>query len=78
MGMKDKIINIKPKGITQKQYAILVLELNILKKAWKPYGVDIELTGPSVKKIIEWGTKPYAEQNRRSGKQMEQDERPEV
>jgi hypothetical protein len=32
-----------------------------------------------LKKIIEWGTKPYApESNRRRSKELEQDERPEV
>ena len=76
--MKDKIIKLKPKGISQKQYAMLLLELNIMRKAWKPYGVDIQITAPNARKIIEWGTKPYAEANRRSGKQLEQDERPEV
>ena len=59
--MKDKVVTIKAKGISQKQYAVLLLELNILKKAWKPYGVNIELSGPGVKKIIEWGNKPYVD-----------------
>ena len=41
--MKDKIITIKPKGITQKQWVNFLLELNLMKKAWKPYGVDVEI-----------------------------------
>ena len=76
--MKEKIITIKPKGISQKQWAILLLELNILRKAWKPYGVNIEMTAPGAKKIIEWGTKPYSEANRRSSKSLEQNKRSEV
>ena len=77
--MKDKIITIKPKSISQKQWAMLLLELNIMKKAWKPYGVDMTMSAPGLKKIIEWGTKPYApESNRRRSKELEQDERPEV
>ena len=76
--MKEKIITIKPKGISQKQWAILLLELNILRKAWRPYGVNIEMTAPGVKKIIEWGTKPYAEANRRNSKSVEQNKRSEV
>tara|TARA_R100000908_G_scaffold31495_1_gene14211 strand:+ start:47 stop:277 length:231 start_codon:yes stop_codon:yes gene_type:complete len=76
--MKEKIITIKPKGISQKQWAILLLELNILRKAWKPYGVNIEMTAPGAKKIIEWGTKPYAEANRRSSKSLEQNKGSEV
>ena len=57
--MKEKIITIKPKGISQKQWAILLVELNILRKAWKPYGVDIQLSAPGLKRIIDWGTKKY-------------------
>ena len=57
--MKDKIITIKPKGISQKQWAMLLLELNIMKKAWKPYGVDIQLSAPGLKRIVDWGTKKY-------------------
>ena len=57
--MKDKIITIKPKGISQKQWSILLLELNMIKKAWKPYGVDIQLSAPGLKRIVDWGTKKY-------------------
>ena len=77
--MKEKIINIKVNNITQKQWSYLLLELNIMKKAGKPYGVDMTMSAPGLKKIIEWGTKPYApESNRRRSKELEQDERPEV
>ena len=55
--MKDKIITIKPKVITQKQWVNFLLELNLMKKAWKPYGVDVEIKAPGLKKTILWGTK---------------------
>ena len=54
--MKEKIITIKPKGITQKQYSNFLLELNLIKQAWKPYGVNIEIKAPGLKNIIKWGT----------------------
>ena len=57
--MKEKIIKIKPKGISNKQYSIFLLELNIMKKAWKPYGVDVDISAPRFKKIVTWGTKRY-------------------
>jgi len=57
--MKDKIIKITPKGITKKQWSILLLELNLIKKAWKSYGVDIQLSAPGLKRIVDWGTKKY-------------------
>ena len=55
--MKEKIITIKPKGITQKQWANFLLELNFMKKAWKSYGVDVEIKAPGIRKTLLWGTK---------------------
>tara|TARA_R100000654_G_scaffold11171_1_gene24491 strand:+ start:660 stop:851 length:192 start_codon:yes stop_codon:yes gene_type:complete len=57
--MKDKIITIKTKGITQRQWSIFLLELNLMKKAWKRYGVDVQMSAPGLKKIIDWGTRKY-------------------
>ena len=57
--MKDKIITIKPKGITQRQWSILLLELNLIRKAWKRYGVDMKMSAPGLKRIVDWGTKKY-------------------
>ena len=54
--MKDKIITIKPKGITQKQWVNFLLELNLMKKAWKPYAT-LNLHAHSIRKIIENGSK---------------------
>ena len=54
--MKDKIITIKPKNISQKQWVNFLLELNLMKKAWKPYGVDVEIKAPGLKKTILWVT----------------------
>ena len=78
--MKEKIITIKPKGISQKQWASFLLELNLMKKAWRPYGVDVEIKAPGLKNIVKWGTTINNEpkRNRRTGNSVEQDERPEV
>ena len=61
--MKEKVITIKPKGITQKQWSILLLELNMIKNAWRPYGVNIEMSAPGIKRNIEWGTKKHGIDN---------------
>jgi hypothetical protein len=55
--MKEKIITIKAKGISQKQWSNLLLELNLVRKAWKPYGVDLQLSAPGLRNTIKWGTK---------------------
>ena len=65
--MKEKIITIKPKGISQKQWSNLLLELNLMKTAWKPYGVDLNIQAPGIVKTIKWGTKigaQFSEKNR--------------
>ena len=54
--MKEKTITIKTNEISQRQYSTLLLELNIMKRQWKSYGVDIQLSAPSLKKIIALGT----------------------
>ena len=51
-----KKLTIVGKDITQKQWSNLVLELNLIKKAWKPYA-DIELQGSGIKKNISYGTR---------------------
>ena len=55
--MKDKVIKLTPKGISQKQWANLLLELNLMRKAWNPYGVDINIQAPGLKKTLLWVTK---------------------
>jgi|TARA_R100001129_G_scaffold68963_1_gene47103 hypothetical protein len=71
--MKEKIITIKPKNITQKQWSSFLLELNLMKKAWKPYGVDVDIKAPGLKNIIKWGTTINNEpkRNRRTGNPVE-------
>ena len=71
-----KKITLNVDGITQKQWANFVLELNIMRKAWRPYGVDVKLVGHGVRKIIEWGNrkKDYTRKDRRNSDTLEQDE----
>ena len=52
-----KNIKLKVDGINSKQWTNFVIELNLMAKAWKPYGVDVKLQAPGVKNIIAWGKK---------------------
>jgi|TARA_R100000482_G_C5045213_1_gene110153 hypothetical protein len=74
--MKEKIITIKPKGINQKQWAVFLLELNLIKKAWKTYGVEVQISAPGFKKTVAWGTKPYYADTRSNSNRVQQDKRP--
>ena len=51
-----KKITIVSNDITQKQWSQLILELNLMKRAWKPYA-NIEFQGTGIKKIIAFGTR---------------------
>ena len=50
------------KNITPKQWSNLILELNLVIKAWKPYA-KLEISGQGVKKIIKNGTTTRQDQN---------------
>jgi hypothetical protein len=53
-----KKLTITSKNISQKQWSNLILELNLIKAAWKPYA-EINIEAPGIKKIIAWGTSNY-------------------
>ena len=76
--MKDKNITIEVNGASQGQWSNLLLEFNLMKKAWKSYGVDITLKAPGLKSTIEWGTKisEYNRPSRRPGKKIQPNKGP--
>jgi len=57
--VKDKKITISIKGASVKQFSDVILELNLMKKAWHRYGVTINIQTPGINKIISYGTKKY-------------------
>ena len=59
--MAEKKVIITAKGASQKQWSVLLLEFNLIKKAWKKFGVDINMTAPGLERILSWGTRKYNE-----------------
>ena len=47
--MKEKQLTITSKNITQKQWSQLILELNLMKKAWAQYAT-LNIKCPGIKK----------------------------
>ena len=45
-----KTVTINVEGASQGQRSAFLLELNLMKKAWKRYGVNATLKAPSIKK----------------------------
>ena len=56
--MNTKKITISSKNISQKQWTNLLIELNLVREAWKPYA-KIELQAPGPKKILSFGRKTH-------------------
>ena len=59
-----KTVTINVTGASQNQWSTFLLELNLMKKAWRSYGVDVELKAHSINKIIALGTS-HGETNRK-------------
>jgi len=53
--MKEKKVTIVAKKISQKQWSTLILELNIMRKAWRPFA-ELEIHAPKIDSIISRGT----------------------
>jgi|TARA_R100001443_G_scaffold70657_1_gene78975 hypothetical protein len=51
-----KTVTLNVSGVSQGQWSTFILELNLMKKAWKSYGVDVDLKARSLKRIISQGT----------------------
>ena len=56
-----KEINIKIKNITPKQWANFLIELNLMRTAWKRFGPNIEIKAKNFQRIITWGKKKPGE-----------------
>ena len=69
-----KTVTLNVEGISQGQWSTFILELNLMKKAWKSYGVDVKLKAHSINKIIEKGT--FVIDPGRNSKRVQQDKRP--
>jgi len=59
-----KEVNIKVSNISQKQWADLLLELNLVKSSWKKFGPDINIKARNFDKIIKLGRRIHGENTR--------------
>ena len=78
--MKERSIKLKVTNITTKQWTNLVIELNLMADAWKPYGPKIKLKTYNFERIIKWGRSKNDNtgKNRRSSSKMESNEESEI
>ena len=57
----SKDINIKVSNISQKQWSLLLVELNLVSENWKKYGPNINIKAKNFDKIIRWGKRKHGE-----------------
>ena len=57
--MKEKKVTIVAKGVSQKQWSVLLLEFNLIKKQWRSVGVNLHMTTPGLERILSWGTRKH-------------------
>jgi|TARA_R110002020_G_scaffold469309_2_gene694261 hypothetical protein len=56
-----KEVHLKVSNISKKQWANLLLELNLVKSSWKRFGPDIRIKAKNFNKIIKWGQRVNGE-----------------
>ena len=59
-----KEVHLKVSNISPKQWANLLLELNLVKSSWRRFGPDISIKARNFEKIVKWGTKIHGEHTR--------------
>ena len=67
-----KKVTLKVTNCSVAQWSTLLLELNLVAKAWEKFGPRIELQAPSVERILAHGTsnKPQAPSRKRHNMTM--------
>ena len=56
-----KEINIKIKNISQKQWPLFLIELNLMARTWKRFGPVVNIKAKNFDKIIKWGKIKHGE-----------------
>jgi|TARA_R110002020_G_scaffold433850_2_gene643981 hypothetical protein len=56
-----KEIKIKVENASSKQWALLLIELNMLKDSWRRYGPMLKIQANNFNTIVKWGRKKHDE-----------------
>jgi hypothetical protein len=56
-----KEINIKVSNISQKQWSLLLVELNLVSQNWRKYGPVMNIKATNFGKTIKWGKRKHGE-----------------
>ena len=70
-----KEVNIKVSNISNKQWASLLLELNLVKSSWRRFGPKMNIKAKNFDKIIKWGRKTHGEDSSDTDSTFQRDSR---
>ena len=56
-----KEINMKVSNISQKQWSLLLVELNLVSEIWKKYGPIINFKAKNFNRTIKWGKRKHGD-----------------
>ena len=56
-----KEINIKIKNISQKQWPLFLIELNLMARTWKKYRPVVDIKAKNFDRIIKWGRRKHGD-----------------
>ena len=56
-----KEINIKISNISQRQWPLLLVELNLVAQNWKKYGPQMKIKAKNFDRIIKWGRRKHGD-----------------
>ena len=56
-----KEINIKVKNVSNRQWPLLLVELNLVARSWKKYGPVMNIKARNFNRIVKWGNKKHGE-----------------
>ena len=56
-----KEVKIKIKNISQKQWPLFLIELNLMAKTWRRFGPIVDIKAKNFDKIIKWGKIKHGE-----------------
>ena len=56
-----KEVHIEVSSISQKQWVNFLIELNLMKSAWRRFGPQMNIKAKNFDRIIKWGRKTHGE-----------------
>ena len=59
-----KEIKIKVSNISNKQWANLLVELNLVKEMWRKYGPELDIKAGNFNRIVKWGKRKHDERDK--------------